>query len=150
MLILVRGLPNSGKTTFVKMTLKGMLHLEADMFFSKDGQYCFDGNKLKVAHNLCQTFAKIALEHGADVVVSNTFTTLKEMEPYLEEAKNKNITVKVYRMTERIKGSVNEHNVPVEVIEKMEARFEDYYDEIKLRALIIKDALPVPPLFEIL
>jgi predicted kinase len=44
-LILVRGCPGSGKSTFAK--LLGGKHIEADMFFMKDGEYQFDFTKLK-------------------------------------------------------------------------------------------------------
>jgi uridine kinase len=54
-LILVRGAPGSGKSTFVKNYMKDLTrrfaHYEADMYFiDKDGEYRFDGSKIKRAH----------------------------------------------------------------------------------------------------
>jgi len=43
-LILVRGLPGSGKSTFAKSL--GGVHIETDMFFIQDGEYKFDGAKI--------------------------------------------------------------------------------------------------------
>jgi hypothetical protein len=47
MLIIVRGIAGSGKTTFVKKTFPEAAHYEADMFFEQKGEYKFDASKLK-------------------------------------------------------------------------------------------------------
>ena len=39
-LILLRGLPGSGKLTFAKLICNQ--HVEADMYFMQDGEYKFD------------------------------------------------------------------------------------------------------------
>ena len=50
-LILLRGLPGSGKSTFAKSL--GGIHIEADQYFMQDGEYKFDASQLKHAHNYC-------------------------------------------------------------------------------------------------
>jgi len=57
-LILLRGLPGSGKSTFAN--LLGGIHVEADQYFIQDGEYKFDASKLKQAHNWC----KLRVEHS--------------------------------------------------------------------------------------
>jgi hypothetical protein len=53
-LILLRGLPNSGKSTAAKLFNKDP-HFEADMFFlDANGDYEFDITKIKEAHNWCR------------------------------------------------------------------------------------------------
>lgn len=42
-LTLIRGLPGSGKTTLAKQL--GVLHVEADMYFMRDGRYQFEDGK---------------------------------------------------------------------------------------------------------
>ena len=88
-LILIRGIPGSGKSTIAKEYIKeGFHHLEADMYFvDQDGSYKWDGNKVRFAHEWCQNSTLELLESGKNVVVSNTFTTLKEMKPYIEISK---------------------------------------------------------------
>ena len=54
MLIIVRGIAGSGKTTFVKKTFPEAAHYEADMYFEQGGEYKFDASKLKEAHNWCR------------------------------------------------------------------------------------------------
>jgi adenylate kinase family enzyme len=85
-LILLRGLPGSGKSTFAK-TLGG-IHIEADQYFMENGEYKFDASKLKYAHQYCQSQTQAWMSHdgtqvNADkIVVSNTFTMEWEMIPY--------------------------------------------------------------------
>ena len=127
MLILVRGIPGSGKSTFAKNKHSSAVRLEADMFFvGPNGDYNFDPTLLGAAHTWCINTARIFMNQGMDVVVSNTFTTLKEMKPYLEHANNSGIDIQVYRMIKEY-GSV--HNVPPDAIQRMKDRFQDYDGE---------------------
>jgi len=74
-LILVRGIPGSGKSTISKL-LRGA-HLETDMFFTnpETGEYKFDYLKIKEAHAWCQRQAERCMEVGIeDLIISNTFT----------------------------------------------------------------------------
>jgi len=84
-LVLIRGLPGSGKSTLARrMSKDGYVHLEADMFFEKDGVYCFEGTLLPDAHDWCQTQTLKSLNAGQNVVVANTFISLSELKPYLD------------------------------------------------------------------
>lgn len=127
-LVLIRGLPGSGKSTYAKNYFGGHIHLEADMYFIQpDGSYDWTADKLGKAHNWCLETAKIMLNNGYDVVVSNTFTTLKELNPYIEVASSSDTPFAVFRMTNEYTSI---HNVPQIVIEKMRVRFEDYEKEV--------------------
>ena len=123
-LILIRGLPGSGKSTVARaMMLDGFVHVEADMFFEdEDDNYRFDASRAAEAHAWCQDMAEEYMEVGLDVVVANTFTRKWEMEPYMKLADKYDYTVVI--RTE--KGEYpNIHNVPQEVIDRMKARWED-------------------------
>jgi len=121
-LILVRGLPGSGKSTFAKML--GGKHIEADMFFMKDGEYKFDVTKLKDAHLWCQSMVGTwMVDEEEKIVVSNTFTQEWEMEAYYEWAKDFNYNV-VSLIVENRHGGINEHGVPDEKLDQMEKRFQ--------------------------
>lgn len=121
-LTLIRGLPGSGKTTLAKQMYPS-LHVEADMFFQRDGKYQYNAARIRDAHIWCQSVTRFALGYGADVVVSNTFTTLKEIEPYL---KMTNQTLEVIKCVGEF-GSV--HDVPEETLAKMKARWQDFEGE---------------------
>lgn len=130
-LYLVRGLPGSGKSTFVRnliTTLTGTLfssrHFEADQYFyDTEGNYNFDVEKLYAAHMQCQQNTLKAMEEGTNLVfVSNTFTTEKEMKPYLEMAKEKGYQI-VSLVVENRHDNKSVHNVPEETMTKMRNRF---------------------------
>lgn len=153
-LYIVRGCPGFGKSTYAKKLLELLVpgwedfeqnpgsykesisvgfHFEADMFFEKNGLYQFDISKLHQAHEWCLNSTKKALlSNNSTVVVSNTFTTMKEMRPYVDFSKKYDISLTVYRMTHEY-GSI--HNVPPETIEKMKARFQDFEGELLVEDL---------------
>jgi predicted kinase len=127
-LFLLRGLPGSGKSTLAKSI--GGFHIEADMFFMKEGEYQFDFTKLKDAHTWCQESTEktmIALDipkFGIKrITVSNTFTQEWEMKPYFDLAEKHGY--RVYSLiVENRHGGVNEHGVPEDKLEIMKKRFE--------------------------
>jgi len=83
-LVLVRGLPGSGKSTLARqLAAHGWTHLEADQFFETSAGYVFDGRRVRDAHAWCQAQTRRALAAGSLVVVTNTFTRVAELAPYL-------------------------------------------------------------------
>lgn len=130
-LILVRGFPGSGKSTLIRGLFRGILHLESDMYFMKEGVYLFSREFLPTSHGLCSNMAKDALKFtGCDVVVSNTFTQLWEMGAYIEMADELEIAHHVFNVT--CDTPVSGHNVPDHVIQKMHDRWEPYPSEITI------------------
>jgi len=130
-LIIIRGIPGSGKSTYAGGCYPRHIKLEADMYFiNQNGDYKFDGKKIKDAHKWCFDTACIFMNNGYNVVVSNTFTRISEMQKYIDHANSLDILVNVIRMNNEF-GSI--HNVPDEIIQNMKTRFEDYPDEIKVK-----------------
>ena len=53
-LVLIRGLPASGKTTMASvLPMIGYKHFEADMFFEVGGVYLYDAKRIGEAHAWC-------------------------------------------------------------------------------------------------
>lgn len=124
-LTIIRGLPGSGKSTLAKALRIAYghlttVHFEADQFFVVDGKYQFDGMRIGEAHAWCQTEVDNALFYKQDVIVSNTFTTHKELKPYFEMAKKYKVNVQVILCQGNF-GSI--HEVPEHVIHNMRQRF---------------------------
>ena len=119
-LVIVRGLPGSGKSTYAK-TLN-MVHFEADRFFEKDGVYNFDAKLLAAAHRWCFNNVIETLKSGHDCVVSNTFTKIWEMGNYVTTAKILG-DVKI-RVVEMHTQYDNVHNVPVDIQKQMAERWQ--------------------------
>ena len=122
-LTIVRGIPGSGKSTYA--ISKDGYHIESDMFFIKDGVYSFDGQKIAQAHQWCREKTCQLLDEGQDVIVSNTFTQIWEMKPYLDMA-SEDVSVKVVKVVGNFK---NVHGVPDSVLDRMKARWEDFDGE---------------------
>ena len=144
MLIIVRGLPGSGKTT---MAGRLMTKLEegtgefgtADMFcaddyFIKDGVYQYDAARLREAHTLCELRVLQNMIHDVSVVVHNTFTREWEMSPYLQAAEVLGQDAGVFSlfdsgMTDLELANNNSHGVGVDTISKMRDRWEPHSTE---------------------
>lgn len=123
-LMLIRGLPGSGKSTVAKLFDKA-LHFEADMYFlDADGNYQFDASKIKNAHNWCRDSVMDAMKEGHPiVVVSNTFTQEWEMEVYYLLAEELGYRV-ISMIVENRHAGKNIHGCPDDKIEQMRNRFE--------------------------
>jgi predicted kinase len=129
-LILLRGIPGSGKSTLGEIILQTTQQqkpdvLSADNFFvDENGVYNFDSTKLKEAHNMCQQKCaeRMRLEFSK-IVVANTFTQEWEMQPYFEMAKRYGYRIHTI-IVENRHGSKNVHNVPDDKLEQMKDRFE--------------------------
>lgn len=125
-LILLRGLPGSGKSTLAKILVgdKDYCHKEADMYFmDSEGNYKFNPSKLGDAHKRCREEVEFVMKYEhSPVVVSNTFTQEKELDPYFELAKKYGYRVHSI-IVENRHGGVNEHDVPQDTLEKMKNRF---------------------------
>ena len=126
-LILVRGLPGSGKSTFVRNNFPNILHLENDFYHYHNGKYEFHPAFQKSAVEWCLRTLDSALKCGMDVVVSNTYTRKQFIDGVKWYANKYKADFKVYRMT----GDYgNIHSVPQDVLERMKSGFEDYEGEI--------------------
>lgn len=132
-LIIIRGLPGSGKSSRANILVKeipGAIHVEADMYFMKDTmKYDYDPIKIRKAHSWCVDSAKIFLSQGNTVIVSNTFTRFWEMKEYIEYCKKHNITFEIITNMNNY-GSI--HDVPEEAMKNMADRFESHESIIKM------------------
>lgn len=141
----MRGIPGSGKSYAAKalfdhFTEKSMSVVinSTDEFFMKNGEYKWNPASVGFAHNWNQKRTQQAmLDKLNAIIVDNTNTTWKEIEPYARMAKdNGYFIIIVEPTTEWAKDAVecskrNQHSVPLASIEKMLARWQDTDTVIK-------------------
>ena len=88
------------------------------MYFFRNGIYKYRPSELTDAHIWCKWHTETLLRGGKDVVVSNTFTEMWELEYYVKLG-YKTIIIDA-------KGNYKSiHDVPEKIMAKMIARFED-------------------------
>jgi predicted kinase len=132
-LYIIRGLPNSGKSTIAKVLAPNYHYAADDWFefrassegltyaeaFAKYGQA-----EIGRAHAECKRHVEATLRNkSGDCAVANTFTTTREMKDYFELAETYGYRVHVITVERAHKGD-NGHNVPDAVVEKMAGRWQ--------------------------
>ena len=130
-LILLRGLPGSGKSTLGEIILHSfksnnekMVISADDFFIDTNGNYNFDGSKLKEAHNDCLLRCVDRMKNEiVKIVVANTFTQEWEMEKYFEIAERYKYRVHTL-VVENRHGGENIHGVPEDKLQQMKDRFQ--------------------------
>lgn len=121
-LIIVRGIPGSGKSSFAEL-LGTKAICCADDYVTRNGVYNWQLETIGASHKWCQRKCERFMKRMIGrVVVANTNTTEKEMKPYYDLAKK--YDYKVYSIiVENRHGGTNIHNVPEETLDKMVNRF---------------------------
>lgn len=132
-LILLRGLPGSGKSTLAKIIdPQGYCTCEADQFMvnKNTGEYQFNRMVLDACHKLCQQKVRTFMEDNkvneqfySSIIVSNTGTTEKEIQPYIDLAKEYGYNVHSV-IVENRSNTKSVHGVPESTLLKMKNRFD--------------------------
>ncbi|KFQ17205.1 PREDICTED: NEDD4-binding protein 2-like 2 [Merops nubicus] len=133
-LLILRGLPGSGKSTLSRFLLgqsgDGIVFSTDDYFRQQDG-YTYNAAHLGDAHDWNQKRAKQAMEQGrSPVIIDNTNTQAWEMKPYVEVALEKGYRVEFHEPDTWWKFEPeelekrNKHGVSREKIAQMLERYE--------------------------
>lgn len=131
-LIIIRGLVGSGKTTLAKELAPLRAHrFEADHYFEDEqGNYMWRGSDVPKAHEDCQRRLETAMwAERTPLVVSNTSITHKSMEPYKQLADRYGYTYTILDLYDGGKTDEelfrrNAHNVPLAKIASMRKGYE--------------------------
>ena len=136
-LVILRGLPGTGKSTYVKKHYDDAYICSADSFFvNEEGKYEFVNWKLPQAHQYCfHLFIEAVINGKEMIVIDNTNTCIWEYENYIFLAGKLGYQTKIVRMHFEksdipLLANRNIHNVPKFVIKQMFERFENDSREI--------------------
>lgn len=141
-LILMRGVPGSGKSYLAKKIVAATIstslvdyktHIcSTDDYFESGGVYIFDKQRLSEAHDWNQRRVRNALHQGlSPVIVDNTNVETWEMEPYLRDGVRNGYLIEVMEPNTPWAKKYNQlvmrnsHNVPPHTIRKMLNNFEE-------------------------
>lgn len=121
-LILVRGVPGCGKSTFAK--LLGDYICSADHFMMVGDKYEWSVDKLPMAHRKCFEKVETGMKTGIRrIILDNTSVKKKDMKMYFDLALA--YGYKVFSViVENRHGGTNVHGVPDEKIQKMVESFD--------------------------
>ncbi|XP_068936442.1 uncharacterized protein [Petaurus breviceps papuanus] len=149
LLILLRGLPGSGKTTLSRVLLgqnRGGIVFSTDDYFRHRNGYTYNVRQLGDAHDWNQSRAKKAIDQGrSPVIIDNTNTQAWEMKPYVEMAIGKGYRVEFHEPETWWKFDPdelekrNKHGVSREKI----AQMLDHY-EYKMSISIVMNSVEPP------
>lgn len=122
-MVLVRGLPCSGKTTYAQVNFasQGFKHIEIDMFFTKNGVFKYEPGRYEEAAEWCQRKAIDIVKLGQDIVVSNVFLRHWEMGFYLQLAEKHGYEIIVHTCQIAFKCK---SSYPQKVLNYMQEMFE--------------------------
>ena len=152
-LVVMRGLPGSGKTTLARRLVQlagcGVVLSTDDYFYEKGrGQYMFRAEQLSEAHAYNQQRASEAVKNkNRLIIIDNTNTCSWEMKPYVELGLNNFYSVRIleaetdWRFKPRLLAQKNSHGVPRQTIEAMLERYEK---DLTLEKLLSQWKLTIP------
>ena len=131
-IVLIRGLPGSGKTSLADM-IDCDYSVATDDFFMVNGVYQYDRDLLSENHGKCAEFVKDKISRhypiGCNIVIHNTFSERWEMQVYIELANDNNYNHRVIDLfdaglEDKQLEVRNEHSVREEDIFAMRERWE--------------------------
>lgn len=133
--IILRGLPGSGKSTYVSQkdtsSPRTVHSVSADHYMvDSDFEYAFDPQKLDMCHNFClKDYIGWVNDYQDDdftLIVDNTNTTEREIGTYFDIAKAYNCDISIIQFDCSVENSFarNKHAVPFKTIQKMYWRLQ--------------------------
>jgi len=136
--IVMRGVPGSGKTSFVLNFVSSQFKdnyaiCSADdcpIYYDENNNYNWTQEKCSVAHSYCHKQFNDAIHRGVSfIILDNTNMQVKDFQPYVSKAKDAGYEIAYIEFPPdeaKLKDCAkrNSHNVSLEIIERMAKRWE--------------------------
>lgn len=123
MIIVMRGIPGAGKTTWAKNTFPNGHIVSADDYHSRMGTYSYDKEQSQEAHNWCvRSFIDLArLNRMEVVIVDNTNIFAVDIAPYISIGRAYGHPHKIVTILaqENMAHERNTHSVSLEKINQL-------------------------------
>lgn len=126
-LIILRGLPGSGKTTLANILSENKWPVfSIDSYFTDPitNKYHFQFDKNHLAYKNCEEQTKQAMQNKIEkIFIDNVFSIDWEIEPYFKLASKNNYSIFIVTV-ENYHGNKNIHEISEEQIQKMAAKYK--------------------------
>lgn len=131
--IILRGIPGAGKSTFQKAKFPNAVVCSADQYFmDSNGEYKFDRTKLRLAHYTCMNKFLVAMEYeDPEIVIDNTNLRTEDYKDYVTLALATGYQVEIYTLSCDTLLAINRnvHMVPPEQVLRMYNRMQPVKSE---------------------
>lgn len=124
---IMRGIPGSGKSTWICNNTLGKTVSADSWFLREDGSYGFDKEQLPHAHNWClRQFLAYLYDGVTHIIVDNTNIRVYEIAPFYRLAETFGYNVEIiWLVCDPVKAfQRNIHGVPIELVKSMAISFE--------------------------
>lgn len=130
-LIIVRGLPSSGKSTIAKLLIanSGIAICADEYLTTPDGEYCFSKMNFIEAQKMCKKDCELLMHDGVSpIVIHNTMAEAWESKDYFEYAEKFGYQTHVLNLydagcNDQELATRNTHAMPSHLIQKMRQKW---------------------------
>jgi hypothetical protein len=134
-LVIMRGIPGSGKTKYCKLCLPNFARVSSDDYFTdKDGIYTFVPSEMFKSHDWCYNHVLTLLSAGKNVVVDNVFSKLRDFKRYLDLPLK--FEGRIYHI---VAHHGNTKNIPIRIVKQFEATYESHALDMRVELILYTD-----------
>lgn len=129
-LVIIRGLPGSGKTTYARHKYPTYLHYDLDHLFTDvDGTYRYEAQLREEAQSFLLKLVDFGLSRKENIVVTEIFSSKNDLQPFMLLAEHYDVPIKIY--TKLLpNGQRSVHNVPVCIMNDLILKYDYSVGEV--------------------